>query len=68
MNYILLSEFVGWCIDWNNNQMYHKIHSPCNKRQDDLENFWSIIRGCNIYLLIFKMHKTLYIEIHYGNV
>jgi len=32
------------------------------------KNFGNIIRMHNIYLLIFKRHMTLYIEIHYGNV
>jgi len=32
------------------------------------EKLWSIIRVHNIYLLIFKRHMTLYIEIHYWNV
>jgi len=31
-------------------------------------NFGGVIRVYNIYLLIFKRHITLYIEMHYGNV
>ena len=33
-----------------------------------IEKLGSIIRVYNIYLLIFKRHMTLYIEICYGNV